>query len=146
MKTISNSVQEIASVLTSSGLKVTPQRVAVLAVLRKKRWHPTADEVFREVSQTMPGLSPTTVYNTLDALLIKGIIGRVGDGTDAMRYDPIPETHHHLFDGEGKRMEDYHDPELDRLISDYFKKKPINGFTIGRAVIHMTGAFHHNKK
>lgn len=146
MKTTSNTNQELAAVLISAGLKVTPQRVAVLGVLRKRSWHPTADEVFREVARTMPGLSPTTVYNTLDALLEKGIIGRVGDGTEAMRYDPVPETHHHLLDREGKRMEDYHDPELDRLISDYFNRKPISGFTIGRTVIHMTGVFHQEGK
>jgi Fe2+ or Zn2+ uptake regulation protein len=43
------SIQEIAKRISRSGLKITPQRIAVMQSLNKL-YHPKAEEIYREVS------------------------------------------------------------------------------------------------
>jgi Fur family peroxide stress response transcriptional regulator len=140
-----HNIQEIAEKLTQSGLKVTPQRIAVMQALMKFHHHPTAEEIFREVSQNIPGLSQTTVYNTLDVFVKKGIAQRIATDAGVMRYDVIAEAHHHLYCLGTARVEDYFDPELDKLLRDYFEKKKINGFRPIDIKLHLTGEFEEQK-
>jgi len=139
-------VQDIIRKLTDSGLKITPQRVAVMKTLMQLRNHPTAEELFSEVSKTMPGLSPTTIYNTLDIFVKKGLVKRVKTDADVMRYDAITEHHHHLYCAVSDRMEDYFDPELDTMLQDYFKKKQIKGFNVSDIRLQLMGDFDEKKQ
>ena len=136
-----HSIQDIAARLTESGLKVTPQRIAVMQALVKFAHHPTAEEIYREVQQALPGLSATTVYNVLDAFVAKGITHRIATDADVMRYDAICEHHHHLYDATSDRVEDYFDPELDKLLQDYFERKKIHGFIPHQIRLQLQGAF-----
>lgn len=140
------STQDIVKKISDAGLKITPQRVTVLQMLCKLKNHPTADELFAEVSQILPGLSPTTIYNTLDTFVEKGLIKRVKTDTDVMRYDAITDHHHHLYCAVSDRMEDYFDPELDRILSDYFNKKQISGFSVSDIRLQLMGDFNENNK
>jgi len=136
MKTI----QEIVKAIQESGLKVTPQRVSVIQALEKLD-HPRAEDIFREVSQQIPGLSPATVYNTLEALVRKKIIRKVHTEADVMRYDAVPDQHHHLYCMQSDRMDDYFDPELDQLLNEFFKKKKIKGFKLKEVKLQLMGEF-----
>jgi Fur family transcriptional regulator, peroxide stress response regulator len=140
-----HNIQEIAGKLTQSGLKVTPQRIAVMQALLKFHHHPTAEEIFREVSQNIPGLSQTTVYNTLGVFVNKGIAQRIATDADVMRYDVIAEPHHHLYGLGTTRVEDYFDPELDKILMDYFVKKKIKGFRPVEIKLHLSGEFDEQK-
>ncbi|TVQ18385.1 MAG: transcriptional repressor [Bacteroidetes bacterium] len=133
-------VKEIAKTISASGLKITPQRIAVIQALEKLE-HPRAEDIIREVSEHIPGLSPTTVYNTLDVLVSKKIIRKVHTEADVMRYDAIPDHHHHLYCMQSDRMDDYFDPELDSLLEDYFRKKNIKGFKLKEIKLQLMGEF-----
>ncbi|MFZ2197327.1 MAG: transcriptional repressor, partial [Thermodesulfovibrionales bacterium] len=50
------------------GFKLTPQRLAILSYLEGNKEHPSAEEIFRAVSDQYPTMSFATVYNTLAAL------------------------------------------------------------------------------
>jgi len=43
------------------------KKMAVLKVLLGSHRHPTAEELFNKVSRSIPGISQTTIYNTLEA-------------------------------------------------------------------------------
>lgn len=133
--------QELAQKLAQHGMKVTPQRIAVLHALLKFHHHPTAEEIFREVSKDIPGLSQATVYNTLDVLVSRGIAFKIATNADVMRYDVVSVPHHHLFDEVSNRVEDYYDPELDQILKIYFAKKSIKGFRPLEIKLHLTGKF-----
>jgi Fur family peroxide stress response transcriptional regulator len=135
---------EIAKLLSESGLKVTPQRMAVLDALLNTLHHPTADEIYRMVAATIPGLSVTTVYNILDAFVENGLVHRIKTDADVMRYDAIVKPHHHLYCAETDRIEDYFDPELDQLLKDYFDRKKPGGFEISDIRLQITGNFKLN--
>ncbi len=130
--------------LNKSGLKITPQRMAVLEVLIKSKDHPTAESIHRQVSESIPGISITTIYNTLDTFVEKHLVGRVKTDADVMRYEPVTEHHHHLYSSASDRMEDYYDPELDRMLVKYFKKKEIKNFKISEIKLQLMGDFNDN--
>ena len=80
--------------LKRAGLKLTPQRIAIVRELAEDRSHPTAHELFERLRPAFPTMSFATVYNTLDALAKLGLVGSLRLGS-AVRYDPNTELHHH---------------------------------------------------
>lgn len=83
-----------ASLLRDAGLRVTPQRLAVLDALSHTS-HPTADEIHHVVRSRHPGVGLATVYNTLAALQIHGRIVVVED-RKGRRYDLRTDSHPHI--------------------------------------------------
>lgn len=53
--------------LRQKNLKVTPQRVSVLNVM-KSGGHFTGEQIYNELKKKMPSISLSTVYSTLDTL------------------------------------------------------------------------------
>jgi Fe2+ or Zn2+ uptake regulation protein len=80
--------------LRRSGLKLTPQRIAIVGELAEDITHPTAHELFERLRPAFPTMSFATVYNTLDALARLGLTGSLRLGT-AVRFDPNTTPHHH---------------------------------------------------
>jgi Fur family peroxide stress response transcriptional regulator len=80
-----------------AGLKLTPQRLAILEYLDGNTSHPSAEDVYREVKKKFPTMSFATVYNTLDALQKRGGLLELTIDPTRKRYDPNTEHHHHLI-------------------------------------------------
>lgn len=135
--------KDIRGKLASCGLKVTPQRVAILQAIAKMNSHPTADQVIAGIKSKHPNISVGTVYKVLDALVNKCLLTKVKTENGVMRYDLVTdEQHHHLYSLKDDRIEDYVDDDLDRLLNEYFKKKNIKNFTIADIKLQITGTFH----
>ncbi len=79
------------------GIKLTPQRLAILSYLSGNTSHPSAEEIYKAVLKQFPTMSFATVYNTIDALTAKGKVRVLTVDPDKKRYDPNIEPHHHLF-------------------------------------------------
>ena len=86
----------LAAALRERGQRVTPQRLMVARVLSDLDRHVTAEVVFDELGERMPGVSLPTVYATLDLLESIGLIRRVASERGAVVYDPRTDDHHHL--------------------------------------------------
>jgi len=134
-------MKNIRSELRSKGLRVTPQRVAILEAIIKLKNHPTAENIIDFIKGHYPNIATGTVYKVLDALVETGLINKVKTDRDIMRYDAIVEHHHHLYSAESDRIEDYFDEELNTLLSDYFKKKKIPEFEIKDIKLQIIGNF-----
>jgi Fur family peroxide stress response transcriptional regulator len=80
--------------LKRAGLKLTPQRMAIVRELADDRTHPTAQELFERLKPAFPTMSFATVYNTLDALAKLRLVGSLRLGS-AVRFDPNTTPHHH---------------------------------------------------
>jgi Fur family peroxide stress response transcriptional regulator len=78
-----------------SGLKLTPQRLAIVKELAADPTHPTAQELFERLRPAMPTMSFATVYNTLDALASAGLCAALSLSPGASRFDPNMQPHHH---------------------------------------------------
>jgi Fur family peroxide stress response transcriptional regulator len=84
--------------LKRAGLKLTPQRIAIVRLFATDRSHPTAQDLFERLRPAFPSMSFATVYNTLDTLANTGLAGLVrlpGKKGDAARFDPNTSPHHH---------------------------------------------------
>jgi Fur family peroxide stress response transcriptional regulator len=134
----------IIKILVEHELKVTPQRIAILEVIINLNNHPTADNITEYLRLNYPHIAIGTVYKTLATFSKKGIISKVLTENDAMRYDGIPEKHHHLYCSETERMEDFFDNNLNKILEDYFKKKRIPNFKIEDIKLQITGRFTDN--
>lgn len=90
------------------GLKLTPQRLAILDYLDGNKEHPSAEDIYKGVSKRFPTMSFATVYNTLEALRQRGGILELTIDPDKKRFDPNTKPHHHLICVKCKKIVDIH--------------------------------------
>lgn len=135
---------ELQKEISEAGLKVTPQRIAILEALVELANHPTVDEIIAHIKEHHPSIATGTVYKTLETMKDKGLIMKVITDKQVMRYDAVLHRHHHLYNSETGRIEDYHDEELNQMLEEYFKKKNIEGFKVKDLKLYITGEFLDN--
>src|SRR5215475_12048070 len=82
--------------LRESGLKLTPQRMAIVRELCADPTHPTAQELFDRLRPALPTMSFATVYNTLAALSAAGLCTPLSLSPGSGRFDPNMQPHHHV--------------------------------------------------
>ena len=87
---------ELCDLLRSRGLKATPQRLCVLALLEGDESHPTAEQIHVRALEHLPTLSLRTVYQALNELVDAGELLALDMGTGATRFDPRTAMHHHV--------------------------------------------------
>jgi Fe2+ or Zn2+ uptake regulation protein len=87
---------EYAPQLRARGFRMTPQRMAILHVLRHSGKHLSPSQVYKQAKRDLPGLTEPTVYRTLDFLAENGLArpARTADGH--LTYEIAGEDHHHL--------------------------------------------------
>ncbi len=88
-------VAEMLACVRASGLKLTPQRMAIVRELAADPTHPTAQELFERLRPALPTMSFATVYNTLDALAAAGLCASLSLSPGPARFDPNMQPHHH---------------------------------------------------
>ena len=87
----------LVQALRQSGLRITPQRMAICELLATTLQHPTAQMIYEEIKPAYPSLSLATVYNTLEALADLGAINELGSaGDNASHYDANLSPHVNL--------------------------------------------------
>lgn len=127
--------------IKGKGLKVTPQRIAILEAIYNLDSHPTADKIVEIIRESHPSIATGTVYKVLEALVENQLIRKVKTDKDIMRYDGMVEKHHHLYCAESERIEDYIDKELDLILESFFKKRSISNFKIKDVRLQIIGDF-----
>ena len=93
--TATDRVAEMLACVKASGLKMTPQRMAIVQELAADPSHPTAQELFERLRPALPSMSFATVYNTLDALASAGLCASLSLAPGPARFDPNMRPHHH---------------------------------------------------
>lgn len=138
-------IPDITKILTEKGLKITPQRIAVMDALANLKDHPTAECIIDFIRKNHPNIAVGTVYKTLETFVEKKIINKVKTDRDIMRYDIETHNHHHLYCDECEHIENYHDQELDDLLQEYFSKKNIPNFNIREINLQIVGSYNNHK-
>lgn len=92
-------------------MKYTNQRVAILDFLKENKSHPTAEEIFDVVKQTLPRISKATVYKNLITLADNNLIKEV-NVKGVARFEANTESHHHIICITCGKIIDYESREL----------------------------------
>ncbi len=135
----------VRSALRGAGCRYTSQRAAVLAYLETVDNHPTADEVYWAVRDSLPRISLATVYNALEALVAARLATKLTHGDNAARYDCRGEDHYHLHDtasGEIRDLPAKFDPKLlEKLDPRLMGRLARSGFQVTGYLLEVLGRF-----
>lgn len=91
--TITQSSDEVLGILRERGLRMTPQRRAIVAEIMLAQGHINPAAITRRVQAQMPGVNASTVYRTLSLLEEAGVVSHahLESGPEYHRAD---EGHH----------------------------------------------------
>ncbi|MEG0075159.1 MAG: Fur family transcriptional regulator [Eubacterium sp.] len=117
------SLQDYRDKIKSVGLKATPQRIGVLKILSETEQHPSAEMLMKKLKEEGNIMSVGTIYNILETFEEKGLILKLHDHNEVMRFDAHTEFHIHIFNKETNQIEDYFDDQLENILKDYLKDK-----------------------
>jgi Fe2+ or Zn2+ uptake regulation protein len=90
-------MEKLIQLLRDHGIAVTPQRLAVMDIVKNRRDHPTAELIYNTVRRQLPAISFNTVYKTLEVLCQKGMVCKVNPLHEVARYDGFTGPHAHLI-------------------------------------------------
>ncbi len=108
--------QSIEARARKQGLRMTPQRIAIAAIIDAADDHPNADEIYARVSQQNPKISIATVYRTLKQFKENGILDSLDFGDGRARFEDAKRAHHdHLLDIDTGEVIEFVDAEVERL-------------------------------
>lgn len=99
--------------LAAAGGRLTPQRMAIYEAVVGRASHPSVAAVHGEVRRRFPGLSPATVYATLDLFARLGLVQEISG--PVRRYDGRSAVHVNLVCTRCGRVTDVADPALGPL-------------------------------
>lgn len=112
---ISLEYNNFKAICQKSGLKATSQRFIIYKKLLEQASHPTADQLYDEVSPDLPGLSRDTVYRTLNMLAERGLAIKLVMPGGATHFDGDVSRHHHFLCESCGRIFDFDWPAIGEL-------------------------------
>jgi Fur family transcriptional regulator, ferric uptake regulator len=108
--------EALETALRSHGLKRSAARTAILEAFAACAEHVSAEELTALVRQRMAGVSPSTVYRTLNVLVGAGLATARTFGDGHTRFELArPEHHDHLICTSCARVVEFMDDEIERL-------------------------------
>ncbi len=107
-----NDKKDLISQLKEKGLKITPQRLAIIeALVSNCDNHPGATLIFKEARKKAKSVSLSTVYATLKDFSENGLIKQLEFDRMENRYDLNISDHVNLICKRCGKIMDYHIPE-----------------------------------
>ena len=119
---------DVIKILGELGIQPSAQRIAVAEYVLHTDEHPSADQVFAQVSANFPMISRATIYNTLNLFVEKGLLRMLHIAEGKVVFDPRMSPHHHFIDDETGAIQDidWHQLQVSNLnslkafeVSDY---------------------------
>ncbi|PKR76973.1 transcriptional repressor [Halalkalibacillus sediminis] len=129
-------LQEALTTLKSSGVRITPQRHAVLEYLMETMNHPTADDIYKALEGKFPNMSVATVYNNLRVFLDIGLVRELTYGDASSRFDCNTAEHYHIICDSCGKIVDFHYPSLDEVEQ---LAEQVTGFNVSRHRMEVYG-------
>ncbi|MFD2759607.1 peroxide-responsive transcriptional repressor PerR [Lentibacillus juripiscarius] len=129
-------LQQAINTLKESGVRITPQRHAVLEYLLHSMIHPTADDIYKALESKFPNMSVATVYNNLRVLREAGLVRELTYGDSSSRYDYNSSEHYHIICEVCGKIEDFHYPTLDEVES---LAEQVTGFDVSHHRMEIYG-------
>lgn len=108
-------LRDALETLKSTGVRITPQRHAILEFLIQSMIHPTADDIYKALEAKFPNMSVATVYNNLRVFRESGLVKELTYGDSSSRFDFVTNDHYHIMCDSCGKIVDFHYPGLDEV-------------------------------
>src|SRR5256885_6842489 len=95
MSTVAIDFSEVMTLLRTRGLRMTPQRRAIVSEVMRTQGHISPTAIARKVQGEMPGVNASTVYRTLTLLEEVGVLqhSHLEAGAEYHRTDEAQHVH-----------------------------------------------------
>lgn len=131
-----NQLKEALDTLKVSGVRITPQRHAILEYLINCMSHPTADEIYKALESKFPNMSVATVYNNLRVFRDVGLVKELTYGDQSSRFDFTTTDHYHAICENCGKIVDFQYPGLDEV--EQFAEH-VSGFNVSHHRLEVYG-------
>ena len=116
MTLTTDQIAHFSRLLHKAGIRITRQRVALMAVLTKATDHPDAIDLLKRTKEIEPSTSLATVYRTLAALEEKGVIQHHNFEGGGARFEMVPKVHHdHIVDLDTGKVIEVKSDQIERI-------------------------------
>ncbi|WP_399660766.1 peroxide-responsive transcriptional repressor PerR, partial [Staphylococcus aureus] len=115
IESIEHELEESIASLRQAGVRITPQRQAILRYLISSHTHPTADEIYQALSPDFPNISVATIYNNLRVFKDIGIVKELTYGDSSSRFDFNTHNHYHIICEQCGKIVDFQYPQLNEI-------------------------------
>ncbi|WP_408009438.1 peroxide-responsive transcriptional repressor PerR [Pseudalkalibacillus sp. A8] len=129
-------LQTAVDTLKDAGVRITPQRHAILEYLIQTMSHPTADEIYKALEDKFPNMSVATVYNNLRVFKGAGLVKELTYGDSSSRFDCVTTDHYHIICEDCGKIVDFSYPGLDE-VEDVAKH--VTGFKVANHRMEVYG-------
>ncbi|WP_239674463.1 peroxide-responsive transcriptional repressor PerR [Mangrovibacillus cuniculi] len=130
-------LREALDTLKSTGVRITPQRHAILEYMIGAMSHPTADDIYKALEGKFPNMSVATVYNNLRVFKEVGLVKELTYGDASSRFDFVTTDHYHVICEDCGKMVDFSYPGLDEVEQ---LAAHVTGFTISHHRMEIYGS------
>jgi Fe2+ or Zn2+ uptake regulation protein len=127
---------ELVAALRERGQRVTMPRLVVHRLIRHGGGHVTPEQVHAALTPEHPGLSPATIYSTLELFEELGLVRRVSTPRGGTLYDARADQHHHVICRVCGRVEDV-DAPVDTRAAEAVAAAA--GFAVDHGQLALTG-------
>ena len=117
------STDDIRARINECGLKATPQRMRVYAVMCRLG-HASADRVYQELGGARGKMTLATVYNVLESMTEVGLLVRRPSFSSKMYFDVNTSEHGHLYRQDTQEIVDFSDEPLLQSVEARRKYEP----------------------
>ncbi|MCR2821977.1 peroxide-responsive transcriptional repressor PerR [Lederbergia panacisoli] len=129
-------LKEAIHTLKETGVRITPQRHAILEYLIHSMSHPTADDIYKSLEDKFPNMSVATVYNNLRVFREAGLVKELTYGDASSRFDFVTSDHYHIICDNCGKIVDFHYPGLDEVEQ---LASHVTGFKVGHHRMEIYG-------
>ncbi|WP_233711020.1 peroxide-responsive transcriptional repressor PerR [Lederbergia citrisecunda] len=129
-------LKEAIHTLKETGVRITPQRHAILEYLIQSMSHPTADDIYKSLEGKFPNMSVATVYNNLRVFREAGLVKELTYGDASSRFDYVTSDHYHIICESCGKIVDFHYPGLDEVEQ---LASSVTGFRVGHHRMEIYG-------
>lgn len=104
--------------LKENGYKVTPARLAILAVFTNAKFPVTAEDVCRELAKDKKNkdINEATVYRTLSSFEEGRILKKIDFRKESAYFELASEHHHHITCVKCETVEDFESNEVEKAL------------------------------
>ncbi|BAU29626.1 Fur family peroxide stress response transcriptional regulator [Aneurinibacillus soli] len=107
--------QQALFYLKKNGVRITPQRCAILSYLLEHMNHPTVEEIYEALKYKLPTISVATIYNNLRLFKEINLVCELTYGDHANRFDANMKEHYHAVCTKCGSLADFSYPSIEKV-------------------------------